>query len=247
MDYDIFGGNSHHIYNCVATGENCSYDAFCWGCWRNSSSNYYCSTIDSTKNCFGCIGLKHKEYCILNKQYTKEQYGGLVSKIIEKMKEGGEWGEFFPSQNSPFAFNETLAYEYYPLGREELDRRGLRYKEPEDNIPKVEKMIEDADTLPKTIAEATEDVLGWAIKCKKSGRPFMIQGPEYVFYKNKNIPLPRFHPEIRHQTRAEKRNPYLLWHRQCMNEGCQNEFETTYSPDRPEKIYCESCYQKSVI
>jgi hypothetical protein len=44
-----------------------------------------------------------KEYCILNKQYTKEEYEILVPKIIEHMKtfpsphgrgargEGGEW------------------------------------------------------------------------------------------------------------------------------------------------------------
>jgi hypothetical protein len=29
--------------------------------------------------------LKNKSYCILNKQYTKEEYEKLVSKIIEKM------------------------------------------------------------------------------------------------------------------------------------------------------------------
>jgi hypothetical protein len=57
-----------------------------------------------------------------------------------------------------------------------------------------------------------------------------------------------------------------LYHRQCMNEGpsfadlsaeasakvgatdgrCQNKFETTYSPERPEIVYCEQCYQESV-
>lgn len=31
---------------------------------------------------------------------------------------------------------------------------------------------------------------------------------------------------------------------------CQNyinEFETSYAPDRTEKIYCESCYLKEVV
>jgi len=35
--------------------------------------------------------LKDSEYCILNKQYTKEEYNKLVPKIIEKMRETGEW------------------------------------------------------------------------------------------------------------------------------------------------------------
>ena len=27
---------------------------------------------------------------------------------------------------------------------------------------------------------------------------------------------------------------------------CTNEFETSYAPERPEIVYCESCYQKEV-
>jgi hypothetical protein len=55
-----------------------------------------------SSNLFGCIGLRGKEYCILNKQYTKEEYETLVPKIIEKMKADGEWGEFFHQRISPF-------------------------------------------------------------------------------------------------------------------------------------------------
>ncbi len=28
---------------------------------------------------------------------------------------------------------------------------------------------------------------------------------------------------------------------------CPNEFETSYAPDRPEIVYCESCYQSEVV
>jgi hypothetical protein len=27
---------------------------------------------------------------------------------------------------------------------------------------------------------------------------------------------------------------------------CENKFETSYSPDKPEIVYCETCYQKEV-
>jgi hypothetical protein len=45
-----------------------------------------------------------------------------------------------------------------------------------------------------------------------------------------------------------------LWHRFCMCEkgnhehkgSCKNEFETSYSPERQEIVYCEKCYQKEV-
>lgn len=28
---------------------------------------------------------------------------------------------------------------------------------------------------------------------------------------------------------------------------CPNEFETTYTPDRPEIVYCEACYLAEVV
>jgi hypothetical protein len=51
-----------------------SYSAFCQSC----------------KNLFGCVGLKHKENCILNKQYTQAEYEQLVPQIIEHMRKTGE-------------------------------------------------------------------------------------------------------------------------------------------------------------
>lgn len=79
--------------------------------------NVYCFSNQDT---FGCIGLRNKQYCILNKQYTKEQYEVLVPKIIEHMKKTNEWGEFFPSSISPFGYNETVAQEYFPITKEKV-------------------------------------------------------------------------------------------------------------------------------
>ena len=73
----------------------------------------------NSSNLFACVSLRNKEYCILNKQYTKAEYETLVPKIIEHMKKTGEWGEFFPASISPFGYNETVAQEYFPLTREE--------------------------------------------------------------------------------------------------------------------------------
>jgi len=64
--------------------------------------------------------LNTAKYCILNKQYTKEEYEKLMPKIIEYMEKTEEWGEFFPASLSPFGYNETIAMEYFPLTREEV-------------------------------------------------------------------------------------------------------------------------------
>lgn len=50
--------------------------------------------------CFGCVGLKKKKYCILNKQYSKEEYEELKGKIISDMKRSGEYGKFLPYEMS---------------------------------------------------------------------------------------------------------------------------------------------------
>ena len=99
------------------SGYNTLFSLFCLSHSDNSLFCFYCNEI---KNSFACVWLKNKSYCILNKQYTKEEYEELVPKIIEHMIGMWEWGEFFPSSLSPFGYNETVAMEYFPMTREEV-------------------------------------------------------------------------------------------------------------------------------
>ena len=68
--------------------------------------------------------------------------------------------------------------------------------------------------------------------------------PELAFYRKMQLPMPHFHPDERHDRRMALRNPRKLWDRTC--EKCRAAIETTYSPERPEIVYCESCYLKEV-
>jgi len=52
----------------------------------NDINIMYSDIMVNCKNCFGCTCLRGKEYCIFNKQYTREEYETLVPQIIEKMK-----------------------------------------------------------------------------------------------------------------------------------------------------------------
>jgi hypothetical protein len=98
--------------------------------WHGSDL-FYCIECHQCNNCFGCIGLRHKNYCILNKQYTKEEYEELVSRIIAHMEKTGEWGEYFPYELSPFAYNETIAQEYFPLEKNEVLALGSKWLDEE--------------------------------------------------------------------------------------------------------------------
>jgi hypothetical protein len=189
------------------------------------------------------MGLRHAEYCIFNKQYTKEEYEELVPKIIEHIRSTGEWGQFLPSALSPFAYNETIAQEYHPLSQEEAYQKGHRWKENIDEQMEVEKVI-PGDQLPDDISQVPDDVLNWAVRCKVSNRPFRIVKRELDFYRDHNLPLPQLHPDERHKNRMALRNPRKLHSRQCAK--CSKDIQTTYSPKKPEIVYCEGCYLKEV-
>ena len=98
-------GIGEWLYECIGIGGGNSYLNFCVRC-RCSANLTYCINCYSCRDCFLCTGLRNNKYCILNKQYSKEEYEQLVPKIIDHMQKNKEWGEFFPSSFSPFAYNE---------------------------------------------------------------------------------------------------------------------------------------------
>ncbi len=168
--------------------------------------------FNNCKNLFGCVGLKNKEYCIFNKQYTKEEYNEIVPKIIKKMQEDGEWGEFFDPSLSPFGYNETVAMEYYPLTKEETLKLGFNWSDYEAPFPKVDKIVEGSklwtsscDIIHEQKPELLEKILNYAIKCEVSGKLFRLVKQEIEFYIKHKLPLPRKHPDIRHQERLALR------------------------------------------
>ena len=123
--YEVFGaGYGERVYGGLVTTLNI-YEAIATSIVRRSQYVYYSQDITWCNHIFWCIGLRNKSYCIFNKQYTKEEYETLVPKIIEHMKQTGEWGEFFDTSLSPFGYNETVANEYYPLSEEEATKNDL--------------------------------------------------------------------------------------------------------------------------
>ncbi|MBU1911074.1 hypothetical protein KKG16_01525 [Patescibacteria group bacterium] len=210
---------------------------------RHTYEVYHSEYCINGKNLFGCCNLRDRDYCILNKQYTKEEYEELVPKIIEHMKQSGEWGQFFPIEFSPFTYNETVAQEYFPLTKEEALSKGWKWRDATDEIPEVEKII-PANKLPDSIEDIPDDVLNWAIKCEVTSKPFRIIKQELDFYRKMKLPIPHLHPDERHKRRLLSRNPRKLFNRKCGK--CGEEMETTYSPDRSEIVYCEKCYHKEV-
>ena len=261
QDIYLFWNNLELSYDSVFVWENSYKIIFSYWCSVNCSNLLYCYNLTSSSNCFWCIWLRNKSYCILNKQYTKEEYEELVPKIIEHMQKTWEWWEFFPSYMSPFWYNETVANEYFPIspplappyqgGEQEeippLTRgrlgEGFNWSDYEAPFPKVSKII-PASKLPDNISDIPDDILNRAIECEVTKKPFKIISQELEFYRKHNLPIPRRHPDQRHLDRMALRNPRKLFDRKC--DKCWVEMKTTYAPERSEIVYCEECYNKEV-
>lgn len=73
--------NTELVYELVNTEDvyNCAYLLNCAGC----TNCYYGAYLRNSSDCFGCVGLTSKKYCILNNQLTKEEYEKTVP-IIKK-------------------------------------------------------------------------------------------------------------------------------------------------------------------
>ncbi len=279
--YDIFGsGRGELQYEAVAAGLD-SYGVRFSVTADASRDSRFVDFCMGSSHLFGCVSLRSKDYCILNKRYTKEEYESMIPRIVDHInkmpfidKKGAvyKYGEFFPPEFSSFAYNESVAQEYFPLTKEKAEQQGYQWKDPErrnyqitmypENLSDHIKDVDDA-ILKETIGCAHavgspstgSGQIGKPICNEQCTTAFKIILPELQFYKKMNLPLPRLCPNCRHYRRLKQRSFLRLWRRQCMcnsrehfhgEKPCSNEFKTSYAPERPETIYCEQCYNAEV-
>lgn len=257
--YDTFGcgDNGELIYESVDAGLSGSrflFDVVAYG----GTNVEYSLNCHGSENLFGCIGLRNKRYCILNKEYTKEEYEILIPKIKAHMKEipyidtkgrTYSYGEFFPTELSLFAYNESLAYEHFPYTKEVIERRGYPWRD----LPKNEYAITvHTENIPESIADVFEDITKEVLECGHKRTcldncvgAFRITPQEFSLYKKIGVSLPELCPNCRHMERIKRANPFFLWKRNCGK--CGVSMETTYAPERPEIVYCEACYQAEIV
>ena len=168
---------------------------------------YYIYCSSGSEHLFGCVGLRNKQYCIFNKQYTKEEYEKLVPRIIAQMNEVPyrdkkgmtyRYGEFFPPELSPFAYNETIAQEYFPLTKEEALEKGYAWKDPKTLQYGITMA---AEKIPDHIKDIDDSILKEIIGCAHGGQcaegctaAFKVIPQELKFYQTANLPLPRLCP-----------------------------------------------------
>jgi hypothetical protein len=232
-------GEAEKLYECAVVGYNAYNLLFCSNGLDQISDELYTTFCMHCSNLFGCCGLRNKKYCIFNKQYTKEEYEVLVARIIGHMQKTGEWGEFFPVEHSPFAYNESNAFDHYPMTKEEVRARGWQWREkdPKEYAPQSYRVSD-------SIADVKDDVVNEVLACATCGKNYRITTKELAFYRNHGFPIPVHCFDCRHAARRNKRNPRTMFDRSCMK--CGKAIRTTYGPDRPDIVYCEECYLEAL-
>lgn len=184
------------------SGNNCHFSYPCF----NSDNCWYCFAINSCSNCFGCVSLKNKSYCILNKQYSKDEYFELVPRIIAQMQAGGLWAQGFPVKYAPCSYQESWVEEYFDdIPEETIKKLGYRWDPITDGNA-------DKGVLSKDLKDVETKILDWKgpIICEESRRSFNLTKQELAFYHNQNLPLPRKHwiLRLKNKTKKRERMPY---------------------------------------
>ncbi|MFA6006420.1 MAG: hypothetical protein WC764_01685 [Candidatus Paceibacterota bacterium] len=253
--YEVFGitGNAFRCFFSVGGG--------------NSQNTWYSDWANNSSDIFGCISVKNVKNCILNKKYSKDEYEAMITKIKKQMdevpyvdKKGRiyKFGEFFPTELSAYAYNECFGFPFYPKTKEAVLAENWRWQESAVRSYNITKEPLD---LPDNIRDTPDSICNEIVGCIDSDcghqctTAFRISKNELNFYRSMNVALPRKCPTCRTDERFAWRNRYTLWERQCMcaveshghGKQCINRFETTFSPEKPEIIYCDQCYKAEFI
>lgn len=273
MDVFEWGDKTELCYETSGSGTNAYDIKFSWDCWPSVSRCQYSMHLRSCSDCFGCVGLKKKQYCIFNRQYTKEKYEELVPQIIEQMNmlpyvdakgRTYAYGEFFPLEFSPYGYNNTLASDYFSMAESDAKENGYAWIEVNSGNYTITKKAQD---LPNQIKNIDDSILKEIIECENCKKVYRIMKNELNFLTKENLPLPTLCVECRYNRRISDRLKISLYERSCMCNGladetgvykntishfhkdspCIQKLKTGYSPDRPEIVYCEKCYQQEVM
>ena len=223
---DQFGYNNI----CNLSSTYCRYSAYLDGC-------------EECEYCFGCVGLRKKKYCLLNKQYSKDEYEKLVEKIKTDMKARGEWGKFFPLSSAYSGYNLSLAQIMFPLSKDQATEFGAKWEVIGES--QYESTI-SGDELADTIDDISDEIVKQRILCPETKLSYNITEQELTFYREHGIPLPRRHFDWRTLERF-KPFSFMIKPQQGTCYYCKKEMEHYYGLELGfEKIACVDCYQKEI-
>ncbi len=176
-------------YNSTMYGhtENVYFSWHIWW-WYNVWYSMYGTNIN---NCFGTIWLKNKEYCILNKQYSKEEYNEMIKKILNQMDKEWILWKFFPAELSLFNFNDTWSTVLTDFNKEEIISEWYKWRDEGIKVD-IPSNLEIVSINDIDITNFNESILKKIITDDKWNY-WRIMPYEYKFMKKYGLPLSKYH------------------------------------------------------
>jgi len=236
-----YGTNSEKLLEVVATGHSSNVIGSYWN--ENCNDTMYSFDLRNCNHCIGCDGLKNGQYSIFNKEYSKDEYEILKNHIINELTNIGIHGLIMPPELSPFAYNETIGQDNFPLTKEEAIKLGFRW-EDDIQITKGKETLKP-EQIPDHINDVESNLTKEVLVCVECDRNYKITDQELLFYKKMLLPVPRECFFCRHKNRLLRRGKIQFFIRECSN--CNKEVHTNLDNDTAPILYCEKCYQQEVI
>jgi hypothetical protein len=194
--YDLSTGGELELCYEGITPDHSRLNRFSIFSWKNRDV-YYVDGCHSCENVFGCCGMKKGKYCILNKQYTKEEYEVMLTRIKNDMEKNPyvdkngviyKFGEFFPAELSYFGYNESVAQDRSPLSKEEALGKHFYWRDKMQRTSGKETI--SISDIPDSIDDVTNEILNEVLACEECKRNYRIVAQELNFYRLMKIPVP---------------------------------------------------------
>lgn len=181
-----FGWNPENVYM--------SYNVWYW------SNIFYSYWVVWCSYCIWCVWIQNKQYCILNKQYTKQEWEELSDKIFSQMEDDNILWKYFPWSLNPLHFNDSFAWLVWNFTRDEVEKKWFMWKEDEIkvDIPEWADVIHIKDLYDYEWYDSNQkwkinpEILKKVIVDEK-GNYYKIVQMEYDFLVKYSLPLPKIH------------------------------------------------------
>ena len=250
-DYTDWGAGAELIYDSIVVGKQVSNIKFSWYVYMGSSNVEYSALCVGCKDCFGCVGLRNKQYCILNRQYSKEKYENLVSVIknhmnqmpfVDKTGKVYKYGEFFPEELCSYPYNNSFANLFFPKTKEQALSEGLFWH---DFSLKKHPITISSKDLPDNIKDTSDNILKEVIACSSCDSGYRVTKFELRLSYKMNVPLPRTCPFCRINEKIK------IWLGQMKQidrvcDQCDTKFKTHHAKEEAPRIFCKGCYQREI-
>lgn len=211
---------------------------------QNMEYSYHCYNCE---DCFGCVGLNRKKFCIFNKEHSEEDYWKKLDEIKCRMLDAGEYGEFMPVSWSPTRFMDSGATLFFLAN--EKDAKDLSASEypaessgacGEDRV--AADQLRSTQDIPDCLNDpALDEWIGKPVFDEGVERRFTLLPQEIKFYKKMKIAPPNQHFIARVRDLGYRANSGAFTEGSC--EKCGKALIISKNKIFPNRrIYCREDY-----